>query len=170
MTATFIVAPEEFREGLRMARRKLPKKIKWFGYLQCASLFSIPIVIVVALPRDVIEENHIAWLPLVVLAAAWLVLVFSGLIYRALSQIGQQEVCGPEFFYEINDTGVHCNWKGVDLRLAWERFIGAAEGKHVIILREHGTIFYTLPKRAFEDLDGLRSLVRKHIPAARLQS
>ena len=142
-------------KALGLASRKLPKQIKWAGWVQLGLLCGLMLVALSYRPDGELQPISQIFFVLV-----WLVLLTSSFARRAMATF-QFAPMGVEIWYEFSDSGFRCGMPNSESRLDWQAIRDIIETDKLFVLLTHGSLFYTVPKRSLtpEDADSLHQLL-----------
>jgi len=160
INAKFVLQRDEFVKASGLASRKLPKQIKWAGWVQLGLLCALMLVAVTYRPDGELQPISEIFFVLV-----WLVLLTSSFARRAMATFQFAPMAGVEIWYEFSDSGFRCGMPNSDSRLDWQAIRDTIETDRLFVLLTHGSLVYTVPKRSLtpEDAGSLHQLLMEKV-------
>jgi hypothetical protein len=164
MEITYQLTADDFHRAMK-AHRAQHWITRWafrFGVAFVIFVLGLGIVALVFAPGRVSMQNL---MPIFVLGAMWLILLWVTPYFSARSQLRGSPSAKSPVTLTISETGLHMRSQYVDSSMAWPTFVKWVEEKRVLALFTSPKMAIPIPKRAFDpdQLAEFRALVRRKI-------
>jgi hypothetical protein len=164
MEITYQLTTNDFHRTLK-AYRAQHWSTRWvfrFGVGFVIAVFVFGLAALIVAPGRVPPQSL---MPIFVLGAMWLVLLWVTPYFWARSQLRGSPSAKSAVTMDISESGVHMRSQYVDSNMAWPTFVRCVEEERVFALFMSPKSAIPIPKRAFapNQLEEFRELIRRKL-------
>jgi hypothetical protein len=165
MTVHYELTVDDFREGLRLFRRKGKLTLLVVGWIVLLTGLLVVLPVMAAFSGHDMAFTFKSLFPLALFVIIACTAFWLGPHFAARRQFNTSPSSKGPIDLEVSDSGLHFRSPTTDSKMSWQNFARVLESKSMFLLFTSVQAFLVVPKRAFtaEQLNEFRARIPKGI-------